>query len=772
MTDKLAELKEQKIWLCWNFREKDGRKTKVPIAANGDKTGTDEAHRHTWVTFDEAKKAAQKRRYSGVGFVIPEGWFFLDIDHRPLDDPFVQKILERFNSYTERSVSGEGLHIYGRCDFSKLPTELNKDGKLKLAKRYYLKNPHNSTELYIGGLTNRFAVFTEDILLDEPLRECTNAVLVTLEKDMLKNKLTSEERKQAEIDDILQKNTEIVIKNLQSQKNREKFYSLFEDGDTSGYGSRSEADLALCRMIAFWAGDDPDLIDSVFRKSALYREKWARGDYREETIGKAIASCNGVFHRAARQKPPFIREDDNSNYYVCAPALAKYVREHHKFLLVRDNGKQAILIYVYENGVYRLYDEKMFKGIIKDYIAEYDEEMVRMNNVNEVYQNILTDRNYISQDELNAREDIINFRNGLLVVTADRMELMAHTPAVYSTIQIPCKWTGKMSETPVFVDYLTTLTNGNNAVARLLLQFTGVCLSNVKGWRMKKSLFLVGDGDTGKSQLKSLVERLLGKGNFIGADLSEIEARFGTGTIYGTRLAGSSDMSFMTVSELKTFKKITGGDSLFAEFKGQQGFEFTYSGLLWFCMNRLPKFGGDDGKWVYNRIMVVNCPNVIPPEKQDKQLLDKMYAERDGIIFLAVRALQKVIRNGYRFDEPETVTQAREDYMRNNNTVLSFFEECMIKRDGFRIGDNATTGKIYKVYVAWCRDNNGGYAKTARDFRDDLCAYLGAAYDELTKRSGGNTYYKEYTLSDEIKEQYADVYGYVNIETDNGSYRN
>ena len=47
---------------------------------------------------------------------------------------------------------------------------------------------------------------------------------------------------------------------------------------------------------------------------------------------------------------------------------------------------------------------------------------------------------------------------------------------------------------------------------------------------------MVGEGDTGKSQLKSLVERLLGKGNFIGIDLKDIEARFGTGAIYGTRL--------------------------------------------------------------------------------------------------------------------------------------------------------------------------------------------------------------------------------------------
>lgn len=177
-------------------------------------------------------------------------------------------------------------------------------------------------------------------------------------------------------------------------------------------------------------------------------------------------------------------------------------------------------------------------------------------------------------------------------------------------------------------------------VKQQLMEFIGVCISNVKGWRMKKALFLVGQGDTGKSQLKSLVERLLGRGNFIGIALKEIESRFGTGAVYGTRLAGSSDMSFLSVDELKTFKKMTGGDSFFAEFKGQQAFEFTFNGLLWFCMNRLPKFGGDDGKWVYDRIMVVDCPNVIPKEQQDKQLLEKMYAERRGIVKKAVKALQ------------------------------------------------------------------------------------------------------------------------------------
>ena len=401
----------------------------------------------------------------------------------------------------------------------------------------------------------------------------------------------------------------------------------------------------------------------------------------------------------------------------------------------------------------------MMMGLIKLIIADYDEELVKIGQVFETLSHIITDLNHVSQDDLNGNEDLINFKNGLLRVTDRTTELLPHTPDVLTTIQIPCEWKGCPSPTPVFDAYMKTLTNGDPAVEQLLLEFMGACISNVKGWRMKKALFLVGDGDTGKSQLKSLVERLLGKGNFIGIDLKEIEARFGTGAIYNTRLAGSSDMSFLTVDELKTFKKITGGDSLFAEFKGLQGFEYTYNGLLWFCMNRLPKFGGDDGEWVYNRIMVVNCPNVIPPAKQDKLLIDKMYAERDGIVFKAITALQTVISNGYRFSEPESVSAARQKYQRTNNTVIAFYDECMCERPDGRISDSCTTGKVYKVYRAWCGSNNNGYAKTAREFREELADHLGTTFSAMSVKRNVGTFYRDLTLKLETKLGYAQIYG-------------
>ena len=276
---------------------------------------------------------------------------------------------------------------------------------------------------------------------------------------------------------------------------------------------------------------------------------------------------------------------------------------------------------------------------------------------------------------------------------------------------------------------------------------------------------MVGDGDTGKSKLKSLTEMLLGKGNHVAMDRGEIEARFGTSNIYGKRLAGSSDMSFMTVTELKTFKKCTGGDSLYAEYKGENGFEFVYDGMLWFCMNRLPKFGGDDGQWVYQRIMQVSCNNVIPKEKQDPFLLDKLYEERTGIVYKLVMALKNVIANGYRFAEPQSVLNAREEYHSENNTVISFWKECMVLRPGTKIDDMCTTGRVFRVYKEWCRDNNHGFAKTMKEFRRELSGYCGMEYTDMIVRHGkGGSFFREYTLSDEMKENYRNVYGYDDIQ--------
>ena len=746
----MNQIKQMRRWICWNLKTVNGRKTKVPCAASGGATGTNEKYAHTWVTFDEAASAMQLHGHTGVGFVIPEGVFFVDKDGTDLNATEVEYLREKFQTYAEVSFSGNGLHFYGYCDMKCIPMENG-----RLAKQYYTKNPNNGLEVYIGGLTNRFAAFTGNEIQDMPVVDCTDALLAFLDEKMLRNRATALKTENTE-DTVAEDDPRIfeIVCGLRSDRNGAKFYQLFDEGDTTGYGSHSEADAALCAIIAFRAGPNPALIDAIFRKSALYRaDKWERDDYRAGTIACGIEACRGVYHHSVKTRPEFVMVNpQNGTESVSATRLAKFIRENLRYIFVQDHAMSVPRCYVYRDGAYRLMSRTMMLGVIKQYIIDYDEHLVKTRTLNEVYELLLTDNFFVAEEDLNADEDVINFQNGLLRLSD--MTLLPHSPEVLSTIQLPCCWPENPVDTPVYDRYMRMLTGGDRESIQLLEEFSGVCLSNIRGWRFKKALFLYGPGDTGKSILKSLVENLLGRGNFIGIDLNEIEARFGTGSIYGKRLAGSSDMSFLTVAELKTFKKCTGGDSLFAEFKGQNSFEYTFGGLLWFCMNRLPKFGGDDGQWVYERIIQIPCTNVIPPEKQDKRLLDKLLIERDGIVYRMVMALRQVIENGYRFTEPESVRDGRRRYRETNSTVVTFFEDCMMRIPEGEKHRYCTVMKVYSAYQSWCKDNNRGYAKTAREFKDELAAHLSMNVREMTVRRNFGIVYRDFTLTPDAAEQY------------------
>src|SRR5437868_12708594 len=92
-----------------------------------------------------------------------------------------------------------------------------------------------------------------------------------------------------------------MIDKAMAATNGAKFKTLW-NGDTSDYASPSEADLALCTMLAFWTGKDATRIDALFRQSGLMRPKWERSDYREDTIAQAIDRTHDTYHAGGNPK--------------------------------------------------------------------------------------------------------------------------------------------------------------------------------------------------------------------------------------------------------------------------------------------------------------------------------------------------------------------------------------------------------------------------------------------------------------------------------------
>ena len=91
---------------------------------------------------------------------------------------------------------------------------------------------------------------------------------------------------------------EDVIEKCRAAENAAKFEALYDRGDVHAYhdGDDSAADLALLSMLSFYTQDEAQL-ERIFSSSALgQREKWRRrGDYRERTIQKALASIGEVY---------------------------------------------------------------------------------------------------------------------------------------------------------------------------------------------------------------------------------------------------------------------------------------------------------------------------------------------------------------------------------------------------------------------------------------------------------------------------------------------
>lgn len=147
-------------------------------------------------------------------------------------------------------------------------------------------------------------------------------------------------------------------------------------------------------------------------------------------------------------------------------------------------------------------------------------------------------------------------------------------------------------------------------------------------------------------------------------------------------------------------KQLTGDDTVSIEQKFQNSRSIKYKGSICFSCNDLPSFGGDRGQHVYDRFLIISCNNVIPKDKQNKNLVEDMYAEREVTVSVAVKLLQDVIANGHKITESKKAIKNRMDYQIKNDSLTLFLKECC------EVGKGRTRTSEFKTqYKKWCIDN-------------------------------------------------------------------
>jgi primase-polymerase (primpol)-like protein len=204
-------------------------------------------------------------------------------------EAWAQAIVNQLQSYTEISPSGTGLRILFKA---RLPPKGRRKGNIEVydEKRYVTLTGHHlaGTPTTIESRQEALEAWHAEVfqqasrpsaaasLLDAPCpREATGADL----------------------------SDDLITDKARHAKNGAKFSRLMA-GHHGDYPSPSEADLALCGILAFYT-QDPAQIDRLFRRSGLYRAKWdeSRGEvtYGEMTIQKALECV--LEHWAPREDP-------------------------------------------------------------------------------------------------------------------------------------------------------------------------------------------------------------------------------------------------------------------------------------------------------------------------------------------------------------------------------------------------------------------------------------------------------------------------------------
>jgi putative DNA primase/helicase len=671
-----GELRTVDQFVCWREEERDGDTTKVPYSVHGGRASS--TNSKTWAPFEAAIAYAEERTMNGVGFVFTEDDPFAGID---LDkcrntesgeiEPWAWKIVAAFNSYTEVSPSGTGLHIFVKAT---LPGPNNRKGPL---------------EMYESG---RYFTLTGEHLSGTPTKiHERQDVLERLYRHVFKiekasNATNGHKRRTAPLD----VGDEDLLALAKQAKNGGKFSRLWS-GDTSDYaGDDSRADLALCSLLAFWTDGDTERMDHLFRQSGLMREKWNRHDYRERTFNrvledrtefyqpgnKASANENGSQPKKAPGKPSPPTHDELRDRWIGG-------NPHHAHGLGEWRR--------YADGIWPTVSETAVKAEISNVIETAKSEGIKPTaSILASVTELTRIKVFVPDERWDADSDILVCKNGALHISTG--ELVEHKPGHYATSAVPYKY--DPDARPVIWDYF--LKNTVPAAAHFLQEFAGYALTTKMGHEL--AVWLFGPPGSGKSTFIAGLAAMLGhRAGILGlADLER--SRFTLADLPGKTLVVASEQPSSYLASTNTLNAIISGEPIQVERKYRDPFTVIPRAKVCWAMNELPRVA-DANSGLFRRVKVVAFPALVEDER-DPKIKHAIEQEGAGILNWALKGLWRLKERGH-FEVPAGVEDATERFRENNDVPALFVEDRCIQGAEFKV----QASQLYTEYKEWCLEN-------------------------------------------------------------------
>lgn len=378
----------------------------------------------------------------------------------------------------------------------------------------------------------------------------------------------------------------------------------------------------------------------------------------------------------AFQKPIFFKKNT-----FLFDQFAHYLKNNNH--IIKLNGQ----LHIYKDGIY------------VDGTNEIEAQMIKhISNLNRSKRTeVLTYMDILIRDD-NKRDfaNYIAFKNGLYNLETD--ELIDFSPDIIITNKINHNYDSE-AYSEIVDKTLDKLACYDKDVRMLLEECIGYCFYRRN--ELRKSFILTGEKENGKSTFLAMIEALLGRENTTSLDLKELGDRFKTAELVNKLANIGDDIGDEFIPNPAVFKKLSSGNPINVERKGQNPFDFSSYAKLLFSANNIPRIKDKSGA-VISRLVIIPFDARFSPNDPDfdPYIKYKLIQEEpmQYLINLGIQGLKRVLKNR-KFTTSKKVENALEEYEENNNPILLFFkEEIKI--------ENEPTNAVYQKYTEFCLANS------------------------------------------------------------------
>lgn len=287
----------------------------------------------------------------------------------------------------------------------------------------------------------------------------------------------------------------------------------------------------------------------------------------------------------------------------------------------------------------------------------------------------------------------------MLADDGDRFESQNGGPGTFT--RVPVEYDAEAAHPEAFENFLFDVLHPEDV--SIMWELIGYCL--FRGYPYQRAFMFVGEGANGKSTLLRALREFLGGENVSAVELQDLaENRFAAAKLDGKLANMAPDISSSELEETGTFKALTGGDTIQAERKYEEPYEFRNHATLLFSANRPPSAPDDtyayERRWTY-----FDFPNTFSKDDEDykpqTQLLEDFRSEHSAILNQAIIAFGNLWERGG-FEDTVLMQKYDGAHDRLTDPTVEFVKDHMTRDDGAHVRKS----NALEAFRTWCKEND------------------------------------------------------------------